>query len=60
MIYAVILGFGGEYLFSRGLSMYAYRLENVPLYVPIGHAALYGRIFMFSKAAVVRKYHKEI
>jgi hypothetical protein len=60
MIYAVILGFGGEYLFSRGLSMYAYRLENVPLYVPIGHAALYGRIFMFSKAAVVRKYHKEV
>ena len=25
MIYAVILGFGGEYLFSRGLNMYTYR-----------------------------------
>lgn len=60
MIYAVIIGFGGEYLFSRGLGMYTYRLENVPLYVPIGHAALYGRIFMFSKASVVRKYHKAI
>ena len=60
MIYAVIVGFGGEYLFSRGLSMYTYRLENVPLYVPIGHAALYGRIFMFSKASVVRKHHKAI
>jgi hypothetical protein len=60
MIYAVILGFGGEYLFSRGLNMYTYRLENVPLYVPLGHAALYGRIFMFSKAPVVRKYHKKI
>lgn len=60
MIYAVILGFGGEYLFSRGLSMYTYRLENVPLYVPIGHAALYGRIFMFSKASIVRKHHKAI
>jgi hypothetical protein len=60
MIYAVILGFGGEYLFSRGLSMYTYRLENVPLYVPIGHAALYGRIFMFSKASMVRKHHKAI
>ncbi|PKV64093.1 hypothetical protein ATE90_0471 [Polaribacter sp. Hel1_33_96] len=60
MIYAVILGFGGEYLFSRGLNMYTYRLENVPLYVPLGHAALYGRIIMFSKAPVVRKYHKKI
>lgn len=60
MIYAVILGFGGEYLFSRGLNMYTYRLENVPLYVPFGHAALYGRIFMFSKAPVVRRYHKAV
>lgn len=60
MIYAVFIGFCGEYLFSRSLSMYTYRLENVPLYVPIGHAALYGRIFMFSKASVVRKYHKAI
>ena len=60
MIYAVIIGFGGEYLFSRALNMYTYRLENVPLYVPIGHAALYGRIFMFSKASVVRKYSKAI
>lgn len=60
MIYAVILGFGGEYLFSRGLNMYTYRLENVPLYVPFGHAALYGRIFMFSKAPIVRKHHKAV
>lgn len=60
MLYAVILGFGGEYLFSRALDMYTYRLENVPLYVPFGHAALYGRIFMFSKAPVVRKHHKAV
>lgn len=60
MIYAVILGFLGEHLFSRILGMYTYRLENVPLYVPLGHAALYGRIFMFSKNAVVRKHHKAI
>ena len=60
MIYAVIIGFAGEYLFSRVLEMYTYRLQNVPLYVPLGHAALYGRIFMFSKASVVRKHHKAI
>lgn len=60
MIYAVILGFAGEYFFSRLCGMYTYRLENVPLYVPIGHAALYGRIFMFSKASIVRKHHKAV
>lgn len=60
MIYAVILGFIGEYFFSRLLGMYTYRLENVPLYVPIGHAALYGRIFMFSKASIVRKHKKAV
>ncbi|MGY0406780.1 MAG: hypothetical protein ACWIPJ_00270 [Polaribacter sp.] len=60
MLYAVLIGFGGEYLFSRALHMYIYRLENVPLYVPIGHAALYGRVFMFSKASVVRKHQKAI
>lgn len=60
MIYAVFIGLGGEYLFSRVLEMYTYRLENVPLYVPLGHAALYGRIFMFNKAPIVRKHHKAI
>jgi len=60
MLYAVILGFIGEYFFSRGLNMYTYRLENVPFYAPIGHAALYGRVFMFSKASVVKKHHKAI
>jgi uncharacterized membrane protein len=30
MLYAVLIGIGGEYLFSRVLDMYTYRLENVP------------------------------
>lgn len=60
MIYAVFLGLGGEYLFSVFLGMYTYRLENVPWYVPLGHAALYGRVFIFSKDSLVRKYHKII
>jgi hypothetical protein len=40
--------------------MYTYRLGNVPLYVPFGHAAVYGRVYAFSKASVVRKYHKAL
>ncbi|RCS26418.1 hypothetical protein DUT90_11700 [Polaribacter sp. WD7] len=60
MFIAVALGVLGEYFFSVYLGMYTYRLENVPWYVPLGHAALYGRVFMFSKDALARKYHKEI
>ena len=60
MLYAVFLGLIGEYFFSVYLKMYTYRLNNVPWYVPLGHAALYGRVFIFSKDALVKKYHKEI
>lgn len=60
MIYAVFIGLVGEYFFSVYLGMYTYRLENVPWYVPLGHAALYGRVFVFSKDSLVKKYHKEI
>ena len=60
MIYGVIIGFIGEYFFSVYLGMYTYRLENVPLYVPFGHAAVYARVFAFSKTSVVRKHHKKI
>lgn len=57
MIFAVFLGFLGEYFFSVYLKMYTYRQENVPLYVPFGHAVLYARVFRFSKASVVQKNH---
>lgn len=60
MIIAVILGFIGEHFFSKVLGMYTYRLENVPLYVPFGHGVLYARIFRFSKASIVKNYHKEV
>ncbi|PQJ77468.1 hypothetical protein [Polaribacter glomeratus] len=60
MIYAVIIGFLGEYFFSKYLGMYTYRLENIPLYVPFGHAVLFARVFRFSKVSLVRKYHKSI
>lgn len=60
MIYALFLGFLGEYFFSVYLGMYTYRLENVPWYVPLGHAALFGRVFIFSKDSLARKHHKAI
>jgi hypothetical protein len=60
MIYAVVIGFLGEYFFSKYLGMYTYRLGNIPLYVPFGHAVLFARVFRFSKVSLVRKFHKSI
>ena len=60
MVYAVIIGFIGEYFFSVFLDMYTYRLGNVPLYIPFGHAAVYARVYVFSKNSVVKKNHKAL
>ena len=40
--------------------MYTYRLSNLPIYVPFGHAAVYARTYTFSKAPVVKKNKKAI
>lgn len=60
MLIALVLGLLGEYFFSIYLKMYTYRLGNIPWYVPFGHAALYGRVFLFSKDPLARTYHKNI
>ncbi|TVZ55885.1 hypothetical protein OD91_1158 [Lutibacter sp. Hel_I_33_5] len=56
MLYAVVIGFIGEYFFSIFLGMYTYRLGNLPWYIPLGHAALYARVYTFTKFSIVRKY----
>jgi hypothetical protein len=55
MIFAVIIAVLGEYLFSIVLGMYSYRLENVPYYVPPGHALVYVAVLYFSKAKSIVK-----
>jgi hypothetical protein len=55
MISAVIIAVIGEYLFSILLGMYTYRLENVPHYVPLGHALVYAGVLYFSRAASIIK-----
>lgn len=58
MIYAVILGYIGEHLFSVGLGMYTYRLGNVPHYVPPGHAIVLIATIYFCKETVVKVHRK--
>ena len=60
MLYAVLLGFIGEHLFSIVLGMYTYRLGNVPLYIPFGHAVVLVAVVYFCKKSIVRLNKKII
>ncbi len=60
MIYALLIGIAGEYLFSLGFEMYAYRLGNVPLYVPPGHAIIYISAVYFCRESVVKFHRKKL
>jgi len=56
MITAILIAIIGEYLFSIVMGMYTYRLENVPHYVPPGHALVYIAVLYFSKASSIIKH----
>ncbi len=60
LIYALIIGIVGEYIFSLGLNMYSYRLNNIPHYIPFGHALVFLAVYNFSRKPKVRVSHKNI
>lgn len=45
MKYAVLIATVGEIVLCLILGMYEYRLENIPIYVPLGHAILYTTVW---------------
>jgi len=44
----VILSYIGELIFCDLLKMYAYRMGSIPLYVPFGHAIVFGSGYIFA------------
>jgi hypothetical protein len=54
MIYAVLIAIAGEYGFSLGMGMYTYRLENIPHYIPMGHALVYAGVLYFTKTTYAK------
>lgn len=60
MIYAIIVGIVLEVIASLVLKMYTYRLENIPLYVPFGHALIYISAYYLSKEPITKKYEDKI
>ena len=60
MLYGLSIGFVGESFFALVLGMYTYRLENLPLYVPIGHSIVYAGVFYIVKEPLFKKYQTAI
>ena len=54
LLYACLIAIIGEYVFSKLLGMYSYRLGNVPHYIPPGHAIVFLMIYNFCKQSKVR------
>ena len=54
MLYGLIMAFIGEVVFALVLGMYTYRLENLPIYVPLGHSLVYAAVFYISKEPLVK------
>lgn len=55
MLYIVFIAVIVEYTFSIGTGMYTYRLENVPHYIPMGHALVYAAVIYFTKTPYAKK-----
>lgn len=60
MRYAVVIAAAGEIFLSIMLGMYEYRLGNVPIYVPLGHAILYTTVWYITHDPWVVKKQKSI
>jgi hypothetical protein len=60
MLWGLLVALLGEVFFSIILGMYSYRLDNVPIYVPFGHAIIYASVFYLSKEPFIRKHQDKI
>ena len=47
-----------EIIGSLIIGLYQYRLHNIPLYIPLGHAVLYASVYHLTKNQFIWKFHK--
>lgn len=56
MFLTVFMGFGMEFIGSILLKAYTYRLDNIPLYVPLGHSIILATVTHIQKQPLIRKH----
>jgi hypothetical protein len=60
MWWGLVVGTGGEIVFSLFVGMYEYRLANVPIYVPPGHSLVYAAVYYFVREPWVRAHARHV
>lgn len=60
MLIGMVVGMAGEILFSLGLGMYHYRLENVPLWVIFAHGIAFAAFYKLSHTPSVWRNREHI
>jgi hypothetical protein len=58
IIMMIFLSYIGELIFCKLLGWYTYRLNNIPRYVPLGHAIVFACGYIFSEIEIL-KIHDE-
>ncbi|ANW97189.1 hypothetical protein AXE80_13220 [Wenyingzhuangia fucanilytica] len=59
MLIMIPLSWLGEYIFSDLLDMYHYREHSIPLYVPFGHAIVFGTGWLLTQRSMAIKQPKK-
>lgn len=49
-----------EAIGSLLLALYQYRLKNIPMYIPLGHAVIYATVYYICKQPLIWKNHEAV
>jgi hypothetical protein len=60
MIIGLAVGFVGEFILSKGLGFYYYRLDNIPLWVGFGHSLLFALVHRIIRVPHVIRHKSNI
>lgn len=57
MLIVVVVSFCAELIGSKLLTAYQYHLDNIPPYIPLGHAVVYATVYQITRQSFVWQYH---
>lgn len=60
MLLMTFVSFFAEVIGSILLNLYDYRLYNIPMYIPLGHAVMYAIIYLICRQPLLWSHHKII
>lgn len=60
MLIGIVVGLLGEFLFSKVLGMYHYRLDNIPLWVGFGHSLIFASVHRIIRRPLFLEHKQKI